>query len=81
MAPVSRRLVYFGRAVRVFKTRYKTRSKGKKAFEGDLGLRKTVEDKDVSTMSLDELRNLDRTRMSAEEKKRAFDRWEELSGQ
>ena len=73
---VSSRLA--NRADRVFKTRYKARSKGNKAFAGDLGARKSTKGKDISKMSLGDLRGIDRGRMTEEEKKQAFDRWEEL---
>lgn len=63
---------------RNFKIRYETLTG--KPYPGELGLREKAKGEDISAMNLDELRNLDRAQMTAEEKKRAFDRWEELRG-
>lgn len=71
------------RADRVFRSQYKSRSKGNKSFEGDLGLRKVAEvgsKYNFNAMSIEELDGLDVNSMSKSELEAAEKRWNELSG-
>jgi len=65
------------RADRIFRNQYKSRSKEKTSFDGDLGLK--VGGKDFSNMTIKELNKINPDSLTPEEKAAAADAWDRLN--